>query len=78
MRGEAAWAACWRARNNVGVESRLRTTVFVELPVVPFVSVLHGDKMLEKRLLLLTRWVVRVSLASQHLLSRHITTPEVC
>ena len=59
----------------------VRATVFVELPVVPFVSVLHGGRMQEKWLLLTKRRVVRVSLApqeaSQHSLSRHITAPEM-
>src|SRR5205085_1170831 len=31
-----------RAGNNVGVESAMRATVFVEMPVLPFLSVFHA------------------------------------
>ena len=65
-----------RAGNNVEVESGVRTTVFVELPVV------HGASMQEQRLFLTQGWMWLVSLAlqeaHQHSLFRHIGAPEMC
>jgi hypothetical protein len=66
----------------VGVEWVESTIVFIELPILPFLSVLRVSAIEEMRLLLTTVQMQRVSLvlpwASQRSLSRHITAPEMC